>query len=356
MKTGQQVSMDVPETFDRLAGLPQIDRRPYDLIVEGNGAVLLKHRHWLGEVGQNDTETKPGSQIARRYIDGAHLLASLGLGSADPGPPESEKPSLVLLKSRTARSLTIVFSGNNPEFAIPAHLLTHHDTHLLLIHDRRRCFALAGIPGLGADYASCLASLRRIVDRLKPDGVFVLGISAGGAGAIKFACDLPAQLMLCLSVPTTLKLEDDSGATLARYPQLARLYRLDRSLGIDLAAYYAAKEDPPPATLIYSAGHARDSWLALRMAGLPDVKLVPTEGYTGHTTYRWLMTQGKLGSYLDTLHAPSRGVAPGLTVVASAPHQEDTPAAQDARQDHPPQSAQASGLEAPDFSGENAGH
>ncbi len=335
--------MKIPATFDRLEGVPQIERRPYNLIVEGNGAVLLSKQDGAGP---DVAQPRPRSQIARRYMDGARLLAELGLGGAGPASPEAEKPSVVLLKSQTARSLTVVFSGNNPEFALPAHLLFNHDTHLMLIHDRRRCFALAGIPGLGADYASCLASLRRIIDSLRPDNVFVLGISAGGAGAIKFACDLPAQRLLCFSVPTTLRLEDDSGATLARYPQLARLYRHDRNLGIDLAAYYAAQDNPPLTTLIYSAGHPRDAWLAQRMAGLPDVKLVPTEGYTGHTTYRWLVTQSAVGSYLDTLYVPSGGMAPGLAVVVSAPQQSMPPAAPDARQNPFAQPAQASALEA----------
>ena len=291
--------------FDRLRGVPAGDRRPYNLIVEGQGDILLrKHRRRLKQAGADAASAEPRSHIARRYIDGVRLLTSLGLNKADPASPKAEKPSVVVLTSRTARSLTIVFSGNNTEFALPAHLLLHQDTHLVLIHDRQRCFGLAGLGDLGADYASSLASLSRIIENLQPEAVYLIGISAGGAGAIKFACDLHAQRLLCFSVPTTLKLEDDDGATLARYPQLARLYRHDRSLGIDLGAYYAAHAHAPPATLVYSPGHPRDSWLALRMAGLPGVTLVPTEGFTGHATYRWLTHQDAIGSYLDALYEP----------------------------------------------------
>ena len=300
--------MDTPqraEPFDRLKGLPDIDRQPYNLIVGGRGDVLLgRYPNLVNKNVPTTIKAKPKSQIAKRYIDGANLLGALGLHEAVSVSAEAEKPSLAILKSQTARSLTIVFSGNNPEFALPPHLLVNHDTHLVLIHDRLRCFAFAGIPGLGADYEACLVNLRRIIASLQPESVVVIGISAGGAGAIKFACDLHVQGVLCFSVPTTLRLEDDEGASMASYPQLARLYRHDRSLGIDLAAYYAAHESPPPATLIYSAGHARDSWLALRMEGLPGVTLIPTDGYTGHTTYRWLTAQGKIGRYLDTLYPP----------------------------------------------------
>ena len=293
--------------FDRLAGLPATEHRAYNLIVGGEGDVLLREYRRRRRADPATIRAEPESEITRRFLDGARLLASLGLGEAGPARPKAEKPSLVMLKSRTARTLTLVFSGNNAIFALPAQLLSQHDTHLVLIHDRRRCFALAGIPGLGADYGACLASLRRIIDSLKPERVLVLGISAGGAGAIKFSCDLPVQRLLCFSIPTTLRLEDAEGATLADHPQLARLYRHDRSLGIDLAAYYAACTNAPPATLVYSAGHPRDSWLALRMAGLPGVTLAPTEGYTGHTTYRWLLLQSRMGSYLDQLYAPHEG-------------------------------------------------
>ncbi len=298
--------------FDRLQALAAIDRQPYSLIVGGKGDILLgRYPHLLGQTALGAAKVPPKSQIVRRYIDGANLLGALGLHNAGPVSTDAEKPSLAVLESQTARSLTIVFSGNNPEFALPTHLLVNQDTHLVLIHDRRRCFAFAGLPGLGADYDGSLASLRRIIESLRPERVVVIGISAGGAGAIKFACDLQAQGLLCFSVPTTLRLEDDAGATLASHPQLARLYRHDRSLGIDLAAYYAAQANPPPATLIYSAGHARDAWLALRMAGLPGVTLISTEGYTGHTTYRWLTVQGTIGRYLDTLYTPVAKAEPG---------------------------------------------
>ncbi len=296
--------MSTAAKFDRLEGLPQADRWPYNLVVAGKGDILLR------PAGHPGAGAEPRSEIARRYIEGTHLLAALAGDGAGPATSGAEKPCLVLLRSPTARSLTIVFSGNNPEFALPAHLLLNYDTHLVLIHDRRRCFALAGIPGLGADYDSSVAGLRRIIDALRPAEVFVLGISAGGAGAIKFACDLPAKRLLCFSVPTTLRLEDDRGATMARYPQLARLYRRDRSLGIDLAAYYAAHADAPPATLIYSAGHSRDAWLALRMAGMHGVTLVPTDGYTGHTTYQWLTLHKKIGGHLDRLYEADGTAAP----------------------------------------------
>jgi hypothetical protein len=151
-----------------------------------------------------------------------------------------------------------------------------------------------------------LAALGRIAETLQPERIAVLGISAGGAGAIRFACDLHAQTLLGLSVPTTLDLSNDPGAELSRYPQLAKLYRQDRSLGIDLAAYFNAQAMRPETTLVYGTHHSRDAWLAQRMAGMRGVTLLGVPGYTGHTTYRHLSVERTLGEYLDRLYAPAQ--------------------------------------------------
>ncbi len=299
------------EPFDRLAGLPQHERHAYNLVVEGRGHLLDEQATRNGAAAPG-REHAPASTIRQRYLDGDALLRRLELSDvAHLDVPA--KPSVVVLPSSTARTLTFVFSGNNPEFALPAHLLIAHDTHLVLIHDRRRCFGLAGVPGLGGDYAATLAALLRIVDALRPDHVAVLGISAGGAGAIKFACDLQAHTLLGLSVPTTLDLADEPGAALSHYPQLTKLYRHDRSLGIDLAAYYATSPVRPDTTLVYGSHHLRDAWLANRMAGLPGVTLRGIPDFTGHTTYRHLYVTGGLGEYLDRLYppaSPTGGVSP----------------------------------------------
>ncbi len=307
--------------FDRLEVLPQADRAAFVSIIMGKGGDLLRqHTEASKHAGTANGTARPIPELAKRHADGRYLLAALGLRPGEAGHAASgtEKPSLEVLRSPTARSLTIVFSGNNPDFALPPHLLVHQDTHLVLINDRRRCFALAGIPGLGADYDACLAGLRRIIDSLKPDAIFVLGLSAGGAGAIKFACDLPADRILCFSVPTTLRLADDPGAPMSRYPQLARLYRLDPGLGIDLASYYAAHATAPPATLVFGARHPRDAFLARRMEGIPGVTLVALDGYDGHGAYRWLAHQNAIGSYFDRLYAPSGEAAPGSPAAGSS--------------------------------------
>ena len=237
-----------------------------------------------------------------RMRSGEALLGSLGLvpkakedGSVKP------RSGIILISSPTASSLTIVFNGNSRMFALPSSLVTVVDTHILLVRDPSRCFGFLGIPELGDDYEVCLENFNRIMTALAVDKLYCVGLSAGGASAIKVGCDLMARGMIGFSIPTTLNLDDDTGAELKHYPQLARLYRNARHLGIDLAKYYAEKSPRPSVILTYSAGHLRDSWLAQRMNNIPGVELINTEGFTGHSTYIWLRDNDKLDPFFERL-------------------------------------------------------
>jgi len=274
----------------RLSALPREDWKTFDLIVRGYVRALES-----GD-GVSAAVLPPLAQRARRGLD---ILDGLGLGEPN---PTSEKTSIVLLPGVGATRMTLVFSGNNAEFALPPELLQKGDTHLLLIRDPSRCFALAGVFGLGDDYESCLESLCRINTALGVEQLYVAAISAGAAGGLRFACDLAAYGFLGFSVPTTLDLEDDPGAELRHYPQLTMLYRRRREMGIDLARYYAATLPRPRALLVFSNGHIRDSWLARRMEPIEGTEIIPTIGFDGHTTYHFLVVTGQIAPLFHGLY------------------------------------------------------
>ena len=240
--------------------------------------------------------------IPERTRSGEMLLRSLNLvpKTKDNGQPKS-RSGIVLLTNPKATSVTIVFNGNSRFFTLPPSAITVADTHVLLVRDPNRCFGFLGIPELGDDYEACLSNFNRIITALEAHYVYCIGLSAGGSIAIRAGCDLMARGVLGFSIPTTLNLEDDSGAEMKHYPQLARLYKHARHLGIDLAKYYAEKSPRPSVLLTYSSGHIRDSWLALRMDGIPGVELVDTEGFTGHSTYVWLRDNDKLDPLFERL-------------------------------------------------------
>lgn len=287
-------------------GLSKEDRRVLKLILHGQGGMIGPEA--VAPPPENEPAAAPSQtptrvSLAKRYHDGAALLRRLGIGQPiSTGSVIMTRSALAVLPSATATTITIVFNGNQPQLALPHDLVTGHDTHLILLRDPSRCFGLAGIPGLGENYEVCLANLRRIIAELNSDKIYCVGISAGGSSALRFGTDLPAQGMLCFSTPTTLNINDDPGAELRHYPQLTILYKRDRSMGIDLGAYYRDHLPRPSVVMIYGANHPRDSWLAERMSGLEGVELMETPGFTGHKTYVWANNEQKIAGLLEKLY------------------------------------------------------
>ncbi len=266
--------------------------------------------------------------IVGRLASGNELLKQLDLRNlSTAGNSAGGQSDFLLLPSKTASSVTLVISGNQAKFSLPHELALGFDTHIVLLRDRRRCFCLAGLSGLGDDYDTCVGNLRTVFESLGVTTCFSLGMSAGGAGALKLGCDLGAAGILGFSIPTTLDLADDPGAELRHYPQLRKLYSLDRRLGIDLAAYYRAKQPRPHLILAYSAGHVRDSWLSERMLGIDGVELYETAGYTGHATFGWLRGEKRLPMLLEKLYASSKTAGNTQSPAAARRHMANMPEA-----------------------------
>ena len=242
--------------------------------------------------------------LAERANAGEALLQHLGLMPAEPsGQGLMQRQGLILLRSGAARRVVLVFNGVAGRFSLSRLLIMEMATHVILIRDPERCFGLLGIPELGADYGACVHNLRRILTSLDVDEVYCIGISAGGAPAIKFGVELAVRGILGFSIPTTLDLRNDASADMSRYPQLVRLYRRARHLGTDLAVEYAARVPRPSMILVHSGRHARDAWLAARMCRQAGVKLLDTKGYDGHDTHHWCVRTGLGRSLIDRLFA-----------------------------------------------------
>ena len=285
-----------------LERLTATDRQAVELAMYGD-TVAAGKLVTTPAVGEDDSPEAPQSfGLPERILAGETLLRSLELvpKTKENGQPKP-RSGVVLLRSPTASSVTIVFNGNSRFFSFPPSVVTVADTHIILVRDPNRCFGFLGIPELGEDYGACLESFNRIIEALGAEQIYCVGLSAGGAIAIRAGCDLLARGILGFSVPTTLNLDDDKGAELKHYPQLARLYKHARHLGIDLVKYYAEKSPRPSMILTYSAGHIRDSWLAERMKGIAGVDLIDTEGFSGHSTYVWLRDSDRLDALFERL-------------------------------------------------------
>ncbi len=270
--------------------------------------------------------------LAARENAGRDVLSRLGLAHAEPDAPTSlhlgTRP--VLLPRRGARRLTLVFSGNSRMLTFPSPLQHDKHTHVMLLKDSSRRFGLLGMPGLGEDYQSSVMNLRRISEALGATELYCIGLSAGGSAALKYGCDLGALGILGFSVPTTLNLDDDPGTSLKDHPQLALLYRHNRHLGIDLAAYYAATSPRPRLMLVYSDSHRRDSWLARRMRGMGGVDLYGLAECASHLSYMNAIEGGHLPALVERLFtlrqfSPASGPPPSLPLPAAMPALPELP-------------------------------
>ena len=212
-------------------------------------------------------------------------------------------PDILIAPNPGASRVLISFSGNGDELILHPAMQTLANTHVIAIRDASRRFGLCGLRGLGADYAACLGNLRVLITALGGREIFMMGVSAGGFTAMRMAFDLGAQGVLGFSIPTTLDLADQPGATLARYPQLTALYRNKPDMLLDLRRLYLSAPARPRAILVYSPPYRRDSWLARRMEGMDGVELVPLSAYSGHLAYQWLTRTNQVAGYIARLLA-----------------------------------------------------
>jgi hypothetical protein len=218
-----------------------------------------------------------------------------------PNPLDFNSATLLFAPSEGATRLLLTFGGNTGYLMLPPPVVMEPNMHVLALRDPLRCFAIAGLPGLGATYDHCLNSIRRLLMELDVDEIYCCGVSAGGYPALRFGLDLQADGVLAFSTPTTLDLADDPDAPMSRYPQLSALYRRKPDIPLDLARAYRASRTRPRASLVFSPSNERDSWLARRMDGIGGVELEEVSPEADHRVFLWLNTTKGIQPYYNRL-------------------------------------------------------
>ena len=251
-------------------------------------------------------KTARAAWVARVKDGNALLHATLPALAAEArlhGNIDGHTPDILIAPTPGASRVLITFSGNGDELIVHPAMTLLENTHVIAIRDASRRFGLCGLRGLGADYGACLENLGLLTTALGGSDIFMMGVSAGGFTAMRVGLDIGAKGVLGFSIPTTLDLADQPGATLARYPQLTALYRTKPAMLLDVRRAFLAAPSRPRAILVYSPPFRRDSWLARRMEGIDGVELVPLSAYSGHLAYQWLTQTDQIPAYLSRLLA-----------------------------------------------------
>ncbi len=215
---------------------------------------------------------------------------------------------IMVLPSPEPTPFAVVFFGGNGDrnFTLPHQLFNRKHVHLIFLRDGQRCFSMCEIERLGPTYETNLSRLKLILSELEATSVYCLGVSAGAYPAIKFGLDLEAQSVLAFSGTPSLKLEDDPGATMAKYPQLMQIYKKARHLALNMAEEYAKSPTHPSVTMVYGEKNKRDAFFASGMPGVAGVKTVPINGFSGHGTFTESISRDIFSTLLDELFIGER--------------------------------------------------
>jgi len=210
---------------------------------------------------------------------------------------------IMVLPSNEPTQFALVCFGGNGErnFTLPHQLINRLGIHIIFVQDAVRCFSLCEIARLGSNYETNLARLKLILQELEATSVYCLGVSAGAFPALKFGLELEAQSVLAFSGTPSLNIADDPGATLAKYPQLRAITSKAPHLAASMITEYTNSQTHPSVTLVFGGKNKRDKFFAMHMKGMPGVKLVPIEGFTGHGAFTESVTRRLFPELLDML-------------------------------------------------------
>lgn len=212
-----------------------------------------------------------------------------------PNPIRIRAPSdVMVLRARQSKQVLIAFGGASEAFWAPPQFLDLTGCHLIVLRDARRLFHLAGVQGLGANYAECLEGLKRLVAELGATKVFMTGSSSGAFAALRYGLDYPdARGVLAIS-PITGSDASDMAKSGDRFPALRPILRTQPDMFVDMLPLYQEHPNPPKVIIVWGEKHAVDNEQATRMGVLPNVTLEPMRGVAHHPVLVKLITTPEL--------------------------------------------------------------
>lgn len=200
---------------------------------------------------------------------------------------------------RAAHTLLIVFTGIGKQFWVSLDLLhrilRRRFGQILYLRDFREIYFLAGVHGLGEDYAATLARLKQIAGASSIEKRLVLGTSAGGYAALRYGLDLSADAILALSPATDLR----NGVHEVIANRLRDLQIPAEEL--DLLSAYERAQHRPRVTIVYGGHNPGDCAAAQRFAHFSEFRLVPVPNVASHDITAHLIGTGEFEQLLHEL-------------------------------------------------------
>lgn len=254
----------------------------------------LQRVEWLSQACERTEILFDGADHGQ---NGAESVAISGLAS----PISIRLPSdTLMVRSPKAHRLLIAFGGATEAFWLVAPFLDLVDCHLIVLRDPKRLFHLAGVGGLGATYAECVAALTRIATSLGVTEIYTAGSSSGGYSALRYALDLGARGVLTFCPITG---SDDITSEVEKYPGLRAIARKAPQMMLDILPMYRAAAKPPKVIIAFGDKNPLDVRQAMRMKDVPGVVLEPLPGLSTHPVWSKLLADHRFDDLLNRLLA-----------------------------------------------------
>jgi len=164
--------------------------------------------------------------------------------------------------------------------------------NIVYVRDHQKMWHMAGLTGMPSrNPREMTLELSALHQGLGGGHVLTAGSSVGAYAALRFGLHLQAKGVLGFSAFTNIALEPHQ---LSDHPAAHKLIDHDPTLAEDLLPLYAQDADAPHVELCYGDAHERDARHALRMSGLPKVRLHPVAGLADHDTVKHFQAAGRL--------------------------------------------------------------
>lgn len=215
-----------------------------------------------------------------------------------------------IVRRPEASKVVFVFTGNARQIWLSVHLfhqILPQDCTVVYLQDVRKCGYVFGLPAFGEGYSGTLDGMRRLIASLDYPEVFVIGSSAGGWSAMRYALDLGATRVLAISPSTDLTVMADHRAETASRFGLSGAEAVDAFPpgSFDLLTLYGDAARPPQLILAFGGGHEKDRDASRRMGGMPEVTLHEVPDYDRHDVMAELIATGEIRGLIDALMRPA---------------------------------------------------
>ncbi len=308
---------------------------------------------WLGHVKEAVSELEqirgrwPDDPMVRTFLRNYGLASevSLGAGSAatrlgdpdrnkegefqaiaDQAPRQAERVrpllvadperDVVLAEARGAETAVLVFTGAGDEVSMPLPLFDRYLATLnvtaIYLKDFNRLRYLLGIQSLGQDYQGTLASLRNMLNRLGVKRLCTIGNCIGGFAAIRYGVELGADRILAFGAPTY-----SARGQLAKIEEGRKFLRNHLEANIpprmrDLKPFLKRRRYGAQIELFYEERDPRDRMNALRLSGLPGIRLHPQQELTYRVLRRLVVSNKDFRGMLAQLLGIGSAAASGM--------------------------------------------